>query len=175
MKNRTPVRSIKNPVVALLMGLLTNLFLALPSFTAEQVSVKYEGKIYSLSIEQIEQFLLTGQSSAPLPAVLKNNPLLRLTALQILYQDIPLSVITKGTHPKILESITSAGVLSQVGQIIRPGGEGDGSAALRTALNASIQEGKFNPMRFIKSFPDREIVIDGDRWNELQKIFTETN
>jgi hypothetical protein len=61
------VASIGITAAGLLLAGLTSLFLHFPapSYSAEQITVKYEGKEYSLSIEEIEKFLLTGGNFCP--------------------------------------------------------------------------------------------------------------
>jgi hypothetical protein len=144
---------------------------SLPLWSAEQITIKSQGKAYTINVGDVETFLQTGEGEMPLPEFIKQNPLMRFILLQLLRQEFSLAGMA-ATNP-LIEGIASELLLSQIAQIVRPAGSADGRTALRTALNASFQDGKFSPLRFVKNFPDQEIIIDGDRLADLQKLFAD--
>ncbi len=139
---------------------------ALPARSAERVVVRFSDAEYIVDVGDIERFLLTGQTELPLPEPLKRNPLFRLAVMQLLRQEIPIASIKVDTTQQSLMNLAGEILLEQITLII----QGDRpKESLRQALNASIRGGKFNPLRFVRSYPEPELIINGDRLLELQK------
>jgi len=138
-----------------------------PAYSAERVVLRFSDVEYRLELGQIDRFLLTGDTELPLPDFLKQNPLFRLAILQFLRQEIPISTIRLGNAEQTLLNLAGEMLLEQIALFI----QGDRpKESLRQTLNASLRAGKFNPLRFIRNYPEPEIVIDGDRLRELQKV-----
>jgi hypothetical protein len=151
---------------ALVVALVVTALSAVPVQGAERIVVRFSDGEYSLEVGEIEQFLLTEKTTLPLPEVLKQNPLFRFALLQFLRQEIPISSIKLDSSQQPLMTVAGEMLLEQMALFI----EGDRpKESLRQALNASIRGGKFNPLRFLRSYPEPEIIIRGDRLLELQR------
>ncbi len=153
-------------ICALGIACAVALFCAVPAHSAERVILRFSDAEYSLDLGQVERFLLTGETELPLPEFLKKNPLFRFAVMQFLRQEIPIASIKLDSTQQSLMNLAGEMLLEQVSWLI----QGDRpKESLRQTLNASIRGGKFNPLRFIRSYPEPELIINGDRLLELQK------
>jgi hypothetical protein len=153
-------------ICALVIACAVTLVCAVPAHSAERVILRFRDAEYSLDLGEVDRFLLTGETELPLPEFLKQNPLFRLALQQFLRQEIPINSIRVGNGDQTLINLAGEMLLSQIVLFI----EGDRpKESLRQTLNAAIRGGKFNPLRFIRSYPEPEIIINGDRLLELQK------
>ncbi|MFN3926508.1 MAG: alpha/beta hydrolase [Pseudanabaenaceae cyanobacterium] len=152
-----------------LWGVVLWLLGTLPLWSAEQIRIKMRGQQYTISVAEIEHFWQTGETEQELPEVLKQNPFLRLMLLQVLRQELPVPTVTPAQGQEVWLGIAQEILWQQLVQIIRPASGGGSAEMLRTTFNASVRNGKINPLRFIRNFPDREIIIDGDQLADLQK------
>jgi hypothetical protein len=156
-------------VCAVVIACAATALFSLPVHSAERVILRFSDGEYSLDLGQVDRFLLTGETELPLPEFLKQNPLFRFAVMQFLRQEIPIANTRVGNADQTLVNLAGEMLLDQIALFI----EGDRSKeSLRQTLNASLRAGKFNPLRFIRSYPEPEIIINGDRLRELQKMLS---
>jgi Alpha/beta hydrolase of unknown function (DUF1400) len=143
---------------------------------ADQVILKYGKFQGTISVNELEQFVKTGQTTPVLNAYLqasRQNPSVARKAL------------TAGikADPAFLDSLLSswAGpvLVDQIGLVVRPPGKELDQQTLRTALSESIkQNGEVTLLGAIRNYPTATVELEGDqlisvyeRLSSLAKIF----
>jgi hypothetical protein len=153
---------------------ISTLMITPPSATiaAEEINFRYGIASQSISIEELETFAKTGETSPALDFLLEftgqNPEIIRL----LLVQEIPMDAVTAST---LLNSPLGEYVLDRASNIVNTGASEGNREALRGALIESTQsDRKISLIEVWRNYPTKEVDVDGQSWNHLTQGFSET-
>lgn len=153
-------------LVALSMGIVSGVLTAIPARSAEQITISYGPAESSVSIDEIKQFVKTGQITPVLSLYgtllnLKDGDKLR-KILQTPLEASPWSV------GQFLDTPTGRVILTRVGKVLKTDQNENGYAALRIAIGqASAHPEGLTVLRLLEEFPGESIRVDLDFSLEL--------
>ncbi|UKO97946.1 alpha/beta hydrolase [Nostoc sp. UHCC 0870] len=145
-------------------------------YAAEQVVLKYGNFQTPISVQELNQFAATGETTPALLAyfqVSQQDPDLARKALQDGIKANPALLNS------LLSSWTGPILVSQIGEVVRPPAKPLDQKALRSAVTASIQQdGEVTLLGAIRNYPEATVELQGEkiipvyqRLNDLAKIF----
>lgn len=143
---------------------------------AERVVLKYENFQTPISVQELNQFALTGETTPNLLAYFQASQQDPALARQALQDGIK-------ADPTLLNSLFSSWtgkiLVSQIGEVVHPPAKPLDQKALQTAVTASIQQdGEVTLLGAIRNYPETTVELEGERiipvyqrLNNLAKIF----
>lgn len=153
------------------------------AIASEKVIFKYNGATQSVSLEELQTFANTGETSPALDFLLKFGKQNPFMIRWVLTQQFP-------AHTKLIYDLlnTAPGeyVLSQTGNILGSKSERANITALRGALVAAASDDNLiSLMELIEKYPTEEVYVDGKILskaqqdlggfiNEINKIYQDT-
>ncbi|AUT00776.1 alpha/beta hydrolase [Nostoc sp. CENA543] len=163
----------KTAALGVSMGVL---FSNTHAYAAEQVILKYGNFQSPISVQELNRFALTGETTPTLSAYFQASQQDPAVARKALQDGIK-------ADPALLNSLLSSWtgpiLVSQIGEVVHPPAKPLDQNALRTAVTASIkQEGEVTLLGAIRNYPDATVELEGERiipvyekLNNLAKIF----
>jgi len=136
-----------------------------PTIAAEKITLKYGIFSESVTNNQLEEFVLTGNLEGSLGDLLKQNTSLNLILQKSLKREIPIKI---STLDKALNHIIGEFFLDRIGQVIQMPAGGANKQAIRAALILSAQDNQISMLEVIKNYPDEELVVDIEKIEKLQ-------
>jgi hypothetical protein len=165
-------------VAATMLGLIAEKAIA-----SEKIIFKYSGATQTLSLEELQTFASTGETSPALDFLLKFGKQNPFMIRWILTQQFPAN--TKLIYD-LLNTAPGEYVLSQTGTILGSKSERANITALRGALVAAASDDNLiSLMELIEQYPTEEVYVDGkilskaqqdlgDFINQTNKIYQDT-
>lgn len=155
-----PFKQIISQTVALGMGISVFL-LNTNAYAAEQVILKYGNFQAPISVEELNKFAVTGETTPTLEAYFQASQQDPILARQALTEGIK-------ANPAILNNLLSGWtgqiLVSQIGEVIRPTAKPLDKEGLRSAVTASIsQDGEVTLIGAIRNYPDDTVELEGER------------
>jgi hypothetical protein len=135
------------------------------TIAAEKITLKYGIFSESVTSNQLEEFVLTGNLEGTLGNLLEQNTSLNLILQKSLKREIPIKITILD---KALNHIVGEFFLDRIGQVIQMPAGGANKQAIRAALISSAQDNQISMLEVIKNYPDEELVVDIEKIEKLQ-------
>ncbi len=135
------------------------------SIAAEKITLEYGIFSESVTSNQLEEFVITGNLEGTLGNLLKQNSLLNLTLQKSLKREIPIKITILD---KALNNVVGEFFLDRIGQVIQMPAGGANKQAIRAALILSAQDNQISMLEVIKNYPDEELTVDIEKIEKLQ-------
>lgn len=144
----------------------------LPTMAAEKIKFSYGIASQSVSLEELETFALTGETSPALDFLFEftgHNPeVIRL----LLVQEIPIDAVTASS---LLNSPVGGYILDRASNIVNTGASRGNREALRGALITSAEgDRQISLLEVWRNYPTKKVVVDGQSWSNMTQGFSNT-
>ena len=154
------------------IAVLASMTLLQPVSAAEKIKFQYGIGGQSVSLEELETFAETGETSPALDFLFqfsnRSPALIRL----LLVQEIALDAATTS---RLLNSPVGELVLDSASNVVNSGSSKGNREALRGALIASASDdGTISLLEVWRNYPTREVVVDGESWIAMTEGFSRT-
>jgi hypothetical protein len=168
MQGKCFLRLVLCGVGSTVLGLVALMTTAATAIAAEKIVFRQGVFEQTLTVQELEAFAQTGQTSSPLGDYLKSQPPLDKVVPQALNQEIGIGVIQMD---KALNNPIADLILDRVGEVIRlPNGDANRQALRAALVNSVSQDGRFTLIEVIKNYPANEVIVDGDRLSKYQAL-----
>jgi hypothetical protein len=131
------------------------------AIAADQITLRYEGTVRTVPVENFRNFVESGEAADPdIQAFFEEHPTLREIVQDVLTAEI---IIPPSVSDRLQTSSIGQFILIQLNKLLTTPIADNEADNLRTALVASYEnDNRFSLLEVIESYPESDVVLDLD-------------